>query len=173
MPEPARRTFPTSLRDTVRGWLEPAGWTFEEQEHPAVGVGLADSEFLWVDAVARENVTLLVAEPATGPERLFVCYHFSLDLAERDRLDRLGRAERTQLAWDVRSHLHLLQVEYLIDAAVPNNLLLYVDVPRPCLTRDTLLGHLQRLAAALRLVSLAYAKAFGTLDEQPAAPSVH
>ena len=55
MPEPARRTFPTSLRDTVRGWLEPAGWTFEEQEHPAVGIGLADGEFLWVDAVVRDE----------------------------------------------------------------------------------------------------------------------
>jgi hypothetical protein len=173
MPEPARRTLPTSLRDTVRGWLEPAGWTFEEQEHPAVGIGLADGEFRWVDAVVREKVTLLLAEPTTGPERLLVCNHFSLDLAERDRLDRLGRAERAQLAWDVLSHLNLLQVEYLIDATVPNDLLLYVDAPRPCLTRDALLGHLQRLAAALRLVSLAYARALGTLDDQPAAPSVH
>ncbi len=173
MPEPARRTFPTSLRDTVRGWLEPAGWTFEEQEHPAVGVGLADGEFLWVDAAVRDNVAVLVAEPATGPERLFVCYHFSLDLAERDRLERLGRAERVQLAWDVLSHLNLLQVEYVIDATVPNDLLLYIEVPRPSLACDALLGHLQRLGAAMRLVSVAYTKALGTLDDQPAAPSVH
>jgi len=173
MPEPARPTSSSSLRDTVRGWLEPAGWTFEEQEHPALGVGLGDGEFRWVDAVVRENVAVLIAEPAAGPARLVLCYHFSLDLAERDRLERLGRAERAQLAWDVLSHLNLLQVEYLIDATVPNDLLLFINAPCPGLACNALLDHLQRLGAAMRLVSLAYAKALGTLDDQPAAPSVH
>ena len=173
MPEPLRCPPSTSLRDTVRGWLEAAGWTFEEQEHLALSIGPADGEFRWVEAVVRDNISLLVAEPVDGPARLLLCHHFTLDLAERDRLDRLGRAERTQLAWDLLSHLNLLQVEYLIDATVPNDVMLYVTAPRPGLTRDVLLGHTQRLAAALRLVSVAYAKALGALDDPPAAPSVH
>lgn len=173
MPENNGRKLTLTLRETVRRWLEPGGWTFEEQEHCTLGAVLTESEFRWIARVTREPFSMLVAEPVAAPERLFVCQSFSLELPERDQIDALDRGARTQLAWDLLSSLNLLEVEYLIDTPVPRDVMLFVCTPREGLTRGLLLRHLQRLSAALRLASLAYAKALGTLDDPPAVPSVH
>lgn len=173
MPENNGREPMLTWRETVRRWLESAGWTFEQQEHCALGAVLAESEFRWIARVTREPFSMLVAEPVTAPERLFVCQSFSLELPERDQVDALDHGARTQLAWDLLSSLNLLEVEYLIDTPVPHDLMLFVCTPREGLTRGLLLRHLQRLSAALRLASLAYAKALGTLLEAPQAPTVH
>jgi len=173
MPENNGREPTLTLRETIRRWLESAGWTFAEQEHCSLGDALAQGEFRWIATATREPFSMLVAEPVAAPERLFVCQSFSLELLERDQIDALDRGARTQLAWDLLSSLNLLEVEYLIDTPVPHVVLLFVCTPREGLTRGLLLQHLQRLSAALRLASLAYAKALGTLFEAPEAPTVH
>jgi hypothetical protein len=173
MPENPGPEPTPSLRDTVRGWLEAAGWTFEEVDRWALGASLAEGELRWIATVAREPFSMLAAEPVAAPERLIVCRSFSLEPLERNQIDALDRGARTQLVWDLLSGLNLLEVEYLIDAPVPHAVMLFVCTPREGLTRALLLRHLQRLSAALRLASLAYAKALGTLTEEPAVPSVH
>ena len=172
MPEDNGRDATLTLRETVRGWVEAAGWTFEEQDR-ALGDVLAESELRWIARVTREPYFMLVAEPVAAPERLFVCRAFSLELPERERIDALDRGARAQLVWDLLSGLDLLEVDYMIDTSVSHQFLLFVCVPREGLTRDVLLRHLQRLCAAFHLTSLAYDKALGTLFEAPETPTVH
>ena len=59
-------------REAGCGWVEAAGWTFEEQDR-ALGDALAESELRWIARVTREPYFMLVAEPVAAPERLFVC----------------------------------------------------------------------------------------------------
>ena len=161
-----------TLRETVRGWVEAAGWKFAEQGHCELVAALTEGEFRWIARVTRE-VSILVAEPVAAPERLFVYRTFWLEPPECERIDALDRGARAQLVWDLLSGLNLLEVDYMMDTPVPHELMLFVCTPREGLTRDVLLRHLRRLSAALRLTSLAYSKALGTLLEAPETPTVH
>ncbi|HEX5760728.1 MAG TPA: hypothetical protein VF121_16185 [Thermoanaerobaculia bacterium] len=161
------------LHATVCAWLEAAGWSFARGERALAARELGGGELVWVAVAQRESSPLILTEPAAGPQRLVLSHYFRLEPAERERRDRLGVAERTQLAWDLLTHLNLLQVEYLLDGPVPDEVMLSLSVPSDGLTRTLFLDRVDRLAAALRLVSLAYAKALGRLLERPPAPVVH
>ena len=164
-PQPAE-----PLRATVCAWLEADGWSVSPHFGGPVR---GEEEFRWVAVAERDDAPLVVAEPAAGSRRLVLSHHFTLQPAERERLEALTAEERGELVWELFRHLNLLLVDYQADRTVPREVLLTLTLPADGLTRESFLRRLLRLAAALRLVSLIFHRALGTLLQGPAAPVTH
>jgi hypothetical protein len=160
------------FRSAVCAWLEADGWVVRIEECGA-GTSGPESHFPWLAIAYQEDCHLVVAAPASAPDALVISHFFTLEAADRSRIDRLPAEEQAELVWDLLSHLNLLQIDYVIDRPVPHEVLLMLKVVQDGMTRDLLLHRVLRLSAGLRMVLLAYGKALGTLVSEPAEAIVH
>ena len=163
----------SSLRGAVCGWLEAEGWVMRVGENGAMN-GLR-GQFSWLAVACQEGSHVVLAAPAACPDALVLSHFFTLDAADRARVDQLPAAVQSQLAWDLLSTLHDLQVDYIIDRPVPHEVLLMLRLAPENVTRDVVLHRMLLLSTGFHMVLLSYAKALGAAvpEAEPAAAAVH
>ncbi len=154
----------SGFRAAVCAWLEADGWVVRVEESP---------QFPWLAIACQEESHLVVAAPAAAPDALVLSHFFTLEPADRWRIDRLPAPEQAQLASDLLSHLNLLRLDYVLDRAVPHEILLLLKIAPDGLTRHALRHCVLRLGVGLRMVLLSYAQALAARCFEPAEAMVH